>query len=131
MPGPRRTQRVLNGAVGPGPLGATSAGTACLSIWATKKGALVVDETGFIKIMARASDAGVPWRLGDESYGLDRRLRMALKGREQPFVLVVRGNEKLWSMLDGSMNQHAAAALAAAMSAKNWHRPGTGAGACP
>lgn len=82
-------------------------------------------------MIARALDAGVPctWVLGDEIYGSDRRLRMFLEQRETPFVLAVRGNEKPWSMLDGSLDQHAAAALAAAMPAKDWHRLGAGAGA--
>jgi SRSO17 transposase len=76
------------------------------------------------RMIARALDAGVPctWVLGDEIYGSDHRLRMFLEQRETPFVLAVRGNEKLWSMLDGSLGQHAAAALAAAMPAKDWHR---------
>jgi SRSO17 transposase len=83
------------------------------------------------RMIARALDAGVrcTWVLGDEIYGSDRRLRMFLEQRETPFVLAVRGNEKLWSMLDGSLGQHAAAALAAAMPAKDWHRLSAGAGA--
>jgi SRSO17 transposase len=83
------------------------------------------------RMIARALDAGVPctWVLGDEVYGSDRRLRMFLEQREQPFVLAVRGNEKLWSMLDGSLGQHAAAALAAALPAKDWHRLSAGPGA--
>jgi SRSO17 transposase len=80
-------------------------------------------------MIARALDGGVPctWVLGDEIYGSDRRLRMFLEQRETPFVLAVRGNEKLWSILDGSLGQHAAAALAAAMPAKDWHRLSAGA----
>jgi SRSO17 transposase len=83
------------------------------------------------RMIARALDAGVActWVLGDEVYGSDRRFRMFLEQRETPFVLAVRGNEKLWSMLDGSLGQHAAAALAAAMSAKDWHRLSAGTGA--
>src|SRR5512134_363755 len=55
------------------------------------------------RMIARALDAAIrcPWVLGDEIYGSDRRLRMFLEQREQPFVLAVRGNETLWSMLDG------------------------------
>jgi SRSO17 transposase len=83
------------------------------------------------RMIARALDAGVActWVLGDEIYGSDRRLRMFLEQREQPFVLAVRGNEKLWSTLDGSLGQHAAAAVAAAMPAKDWHRLSAGPGA--
>jgi SRSO17 transposase len=81
------------------------------------------------RMIARALDAGVActWVLGDEIYGSDRRLRMFLEQREQPFVLAVRGNEKLWSTLDGSLGQHAAAALAAVLPAKDWHRLSAGA----
>jgi SRSO17 transposase len=52
------------------------------------------------RMIARALDTGVPytWVLGDEIYGSDRRLRMFLEQRETPFVLAVRGNEKLWSV---------------------------------
>jgi SRSO17 transposase len=66
--------------------------------------------------------------LGDEVYGSDRRLRTFLEQREQPFVLAVRGNEMLWSVLDGSLGQHAAAALAAALPATDWHRLSAGPG---
>ena len=81
-------------------------------------------------MIARALDTGVPctWVLGDEIYGADRRLRMFLEQRETPFVLAVRGNEKLWSMLDGSLGQHTAAALAAAMPARDWPPPSARAG---
>jgi SRSO17 transposase len=84
-------------------------------------------------MIARALDAGVAcaWVLGDEIYGSDRRLRMFLEQRAQPFVLAVRSNETLWSVLDGSLGQHAAAALAAALPANDWHRLSAGAGACP
>jgi SRSO17 transposase len=74
------------------------------------------------RMIARALDAGVSctWVLGDEIYGSDRRLRMFLEQRKIPFVLAVRGNETLWSMLDGSLRQHAAAALAAAVPSEEW-----------
>ena len=50
------------------------------------------------QMIARALDAGVPcaWVLGDEVYGSDHRLRRLLEQREQPYVLTVRSNEKLW-----------------------------------
>ncbi len=83
------------------------------------------------RMVERALDAGVPcsWVLGDEIYGSDRRLRLALEEREQPFVLAVRANEPLWSVLQGSLGQHAAAALAAAVPARDWQRLSSGAGA--
>jgi SRSO17 transposase len=83
-----------------------------------------------LRMIERALAAGVPcsWVLGDEIYGSDRRLRMALEQRGKPFVLAVRGNEKLWSWLDGGVGQHAAAALAAAVPEEGWQRLSAGAG---
>ena len=83
------------------------------------------------RMIARALEAAVPfaWVLGDEIYGSDRRLRLYLEGQERPFVLAVRGNEKLWSMLGGGVGQHAAADLAAAVPETGWQRLSAGAGA--
>ena len=83
------------------------------------------------RMIARAIAADVPfaWVLGDEVYGSDRRLRIDLEQQERPFVLAIRSNEKLWSMLDGRPGQHTAAALAAAVSAEAWQRLSAGAGA--
>jgi SRSO17 transposase len=49
-----------------------------------------------LELLERALDAGVPaaWVAGDEVYGSDGKLRRALEGRGQPYVLAVRGNEK-------------------------------------
>src|SRR5689334_13976057 len=59
--------------------------------------------------IARALDAGVPggWVLGDGVYGADRQLWMMLEERGKPYLLAVRGNDKLWSELDGRFGQHA------------------------
>jgi SRSO17 transposase len=48
-------------------------------------------------MLERALDAGVPaaWVTGDEIYGGDRRLRMWLEQRGQPFVLAVKASEPL------------------------------------
>lgn len=83
------------------------------------------------RMICRALDAGIScaWVLGDEIYGSDRRLRMALEQREQPFVFAVRSNEKLWSVLKGRLGQHAAADLAKAVPARAWRRLSAGAGA--
>jgi SRSO17 transposase len=83
------------------------------------------------RMIARAIEAGVPcaWVVGDEIYGSDRRLRIDLEQRERPFVLAVRGNEPLWSMLDRSIGQHPASALAAAVPDAAWQRLSAGAGA--
>jgi SRSO17 transposase len=83
------------------------------------------------RMIARARAAGVPfaWVMGDEVYGSDRRLRMFLEAHEQPFVLAVRSNEKLWSVLNNRLGQHAAAALASALPAAAWQCLSAGAGA--
>ena len=83
------------------------------------------------RMIGRALDAGVPcaWVLGDEIYGSDRRLRMDLEQRAQPFVLAIRSNEKLWSMLGGQLGQHTAADLVKALSDDAWQRLSAGAGA--
>lgn len=82
------------------------------------------------RMIERALDAGLPcaWVLGDEVYGSDRRLRIALEQREQPFVLAIRSNEKLWAVLDGRLGQHAASRLAARLPAQAWQRLSAGAG---
>ena len=100
--------------------------------------AAIPDEVAFAtkpalagRMIGRALDAGVPcaWVLGDEVYGSDRRLRVDLEGRGQPFVLAVRSNEKLWSVLKGRLSQHAAAVLAKALPASAWQRLSAGPGA--
>ena len=52
------------------------------------------------RMIGRALDAGLPcaWVLGDETYGSDRRLRMDLERRGQPFVLAIRsaGSPSCW-----------------------------------
>lgn len=82
------------------------------------------------RMIGRALDAGLPcaWVLGDEIYGSDRRLRLDLERREQPFVLAIRSNEKLWAMLDGHLGQPAASRLAASLPARAWRRLSAGAG---
>jgi SRSO17 transposase len=83
------------------------------------------------RMIARAIAAGVPfaWVVGDEVYGSDRRLRLFLEKHERPFVLAVRRNEKLWSMLAGRLGQHTATDLAAALPDAVWRRLSAGAGA--
>jgi SRSO17 transposase len=83
------------------------------------------------RMIARAIAAGMPfaWVVGDEVYGSDRRLRLFLEQHERPFVLTVRSNEKLWSVLAGRLGQHTAADLAAALPDAAWHRLSAGAGA--
>jgi SRSO17 transposase len=82
------------------------------------------------RMIARALAAGLPvaWILGDEVYGSDRRLRMVLEEHERAFVLAVRSNERLWSVHEGRLGTHAAAALAAALPATAWHCLSAGSG---
>jgi len=82
------------------------------------------------RMIGRALDAGLScaWIVGDEIYGSDRRLRMDLERREQPFVLAIRSNEKLWAVLGERLGQHAASRLAAALPARAWRRLSAGAG---
>lgn len=104
---------------------------------AKRAGAAIPEEVAFAtkpalasRMIARALDAGLPcaWVLGDEIYGSDRRLRMELERREQPFVLAVRSNEKLWAVLGTHLGQHAASRLAASLPARAWRRLSAGAG---
>src|SRR4051795_9395664 len=99
--------------------------------------AAIPDEVAFAtkpalagQMIGRALDAGLPcaWVLGDEIYGSDRHLRMDLERREQPFVLAIRSNEKLWSVLGGRLGQHTAAALTRALPKAAWQRLSAGAG---
>jgi SRSO17 transposase len=83
------------------------------------------------EMVARALDAGVPcgWVLGDAVYGADRRLRVMLEQRGQPYLLGVRGNDTVWAELDGSVGQHAPELLARALPAQAWRRLSAGVGA--
>jgi SRSO17 transposase len=50
------------------------------------------------RMLERAFDAGIKakWVTADEVYGSDRKLRMWLEEREQPFVLAITSQEYLW-----------------------------------
>jgi SRSO17 transposase len=82
------------------------------------------------EMIAHALDAGVPcnWVLGDAVYGADRRLRVMLEARGQPYLLGVRGNDTVWAELGGQVGQHAPEALARALSPQAWRRLSAGAG---
>jgi len=81
-------------------------------------------------MLARALDSGVPaaWVTGDEVYGGDRRLRMLLEQRGQPFVLAVRSNEALWHFGVRGTAQPRADAIAATLPADAWHVRSAGGG---
>jgi SRSO17 transposase len=81
-------------------------------------------------MIARALDAGVPcdWVLGDEVYGADRRLRWMLEERGRPYVLAIRGNDRLGSELAGEVGRHEPGQLARALPPQAWRRLSAGAG---
>jgi SRSO17 transposase len=102
-----------------------------------RRAAKIPDDVPFLtkpeiarEMVARALDAGVPceWVLGDAVYGADRRLRVMLERRGKPYLLGIRGNDKLWSELDGAVGQHAPELLARALPAQAWRRLSAGAG---
>jgi SRSO17 transposase len=89
------------------------------------------------QMIARALDAGVPcaWVLGDEVYGSDHKLQRWLEQREQPFVLTVRSNEKLWAtkparegVREKKTGWYTAAELTRARPASAWQSHSAGAG---
>jgi len=80
------------------------------------------------RMLERSLDAGVPcaWVTGDCIYGGDRKLRMWLEGRGQPFVLAVPKNEPLWAE---GFRQTRADKMAAVLRQEDWHRLSAGVGA--
>jgi SRSO17 transposase len=83
------------------------------------------------RMLERALDGGVPagWVTGDEVYGGDRRLRMWLEERQQPFVLAVKSSEPLWSTGEDGVHQRKASVITASIPAEEWQRLSAGAGA--
>lgn len=71
------------------------------------------------RMLARALDAGVAaaWVTGDEVCGGERRLRLMLEERGQPFVLAVQCSEPLWHFGMPGRPQPRADAIAAALPA--------------
>jgi SRSO17 transposase len=63
--------------------------------------------------------------LGDSVYGSDKSLRVMLESHDMPYVLSVRGNERL---MMGDFRTHTAEDLAAALSADEWRRLPAGQG---
>ena len=106
--------------------------------WATdverREAACIPDEVAFttkpkiaIEMVAAALDAGVPcaWVLGDAVYGSDKTLRVSLEERDKPYVLAVRGNEKL---MMGDFHTYTAEQLAADLAPDEWQRLPAGVG---
>lgn len=81
-------------------------------------------------MLEEALDAGVPAAsvTGDEVYGSDRRLRMALEARWQPFVLAIRSTEALFYFGVPGKVHHRAAAIAGGLPASAWQALSAGAG---
>jgi SRSO17 transposase len=79
------------------------------------------------QMLQRALAGGVPcgWVTGDSIYGGDRKLRMWLEGREQPFVLAVPKNEPLWG--EGH-RQVRADKMVALLTEDDWQRLSAGDG---
>jgi SRSO17 transposase len=82
------------------------------------------------QMLERALDAGVPaaWVTADEVYGGNRRLRIWLEERGQPFVLAVKASEPLFCFGIPGRSQPHAATIAAALPADAWHVLSAGAG---
>ncbi|MCG1043654.1 IS701 family transposase, partial [Mycetohabitans sp. B8] len=80
------------------------------------------------QMLERALDAGVPcgWVTGDEVYGGDRRLRLWLESRKQPFVMAVAKSEPLWWQGPTYVR---AQRIAQSVPARAWQRLSAGAGA--
>jgi SRSO17 transposase len=79
------------------------------------------------RMLRRAWAAGVEaaWVAADTVYGNDGKFRRFLEANDQPYVLAVQSNQRLW---DGRSRSRVDA-IAAAWSAGAWHRASPGAGA--
>jgi SRSO17 transposase len=82
------------------------------------------------EMITSALDAGIPcaFVLADALYGSDKRLRVMLESREQPYVLAVRRNERLMT-IEGGFATRDAAEIAAALPSSAWRRLAAGEGA--
>lgn len=80
-----------------------------------------------VKMLHRALDAGVPaaWVVGDEVYGNDGALRRWLEARQQPFVLAVSSQHRIWR----DLRQIKVSDLLDEMPANAWQRLSAGDGA--
>jgi len=99
-----------------------------------RKAASIPDDVVFatkpkigITMVEAALDAGVPcaWVLGDSVYGSDKGLRVMLERHDKPYVLSIRGNERL---MMGDLHTHTAEELAAGLTVDRWQRLPAGAG---
>ena len=97
----------------------------------------IPDEVGFAakpqlarQMLERAFAAGLPhrWIKADEIYGQDRRLRLWLEEREQPFVLAVSSQEEPWIWWDKASRQIRVDQIAPQVPEEGWHRLSAGSG---
>ena len=74
-----------------------------------------------IAMVAAALHAGVPcaWVLGDKVDGGAKSLRVMLERRDKPYVLSIRGNERLTM---GDFRTHTAEDFATGLSSDDWRR---------
>ena len=77
---------------------------------------------------ALAGGLAPAWVLGDAVYGNDRALRTWLEARQQPFLLAIRSDERLWVWQQGAPRQTKASRVADALPATAWARRSAGAG---
>jgi SRSO17 transposase len=84
-----------------------------------------------LAMLTRALDAGVPagWVTGDEIYGQNAALRLALEERGLPYVVAVPVNQYTIGTLDGRIGQYRVDALSAALPEDAWTRLSAGDGA--
>lgn len=77
-------------------------------------------------LVLRALDSGLPvaWVTGDEVYGGDYHLRVALEERGQPYAMTVKATQFLWK----DFGQHRARTLVAAAPTAAWKRLSCGNG---
>jgi SRSO17 transposase len=78
------------------------------------------------ELVLRTLDSGLPvaWVTGDEVYGGDYRLRVALEEREVPYAVTVKASQFLWQ----DLRQRQARTLVAAAPATAWERLSCGDG---
>ena len=83
------------------------------------------------QMLERALDAAVPaaWVTGDEVYGKNRPLRHWLEERQQPYVLAVACNERVWVAAGSDPQPEAVATVAARLAPPQWERRSCGQGA--
>ena len=73
------------------------------------------------RMLERAFQAGMPcgWVAGDEVYGHDSKLRRWLEERQQPYVLAVAADQRLWR---SDLRQHRIDEIAGQLPKRSWKR---------